>query len=148
MMHFIALGSETTFTNQGRTGRTGVIQTYTIPATGQYMIKAAGARGGTHITNYGTYPGTFFGGNGATMQGKFHLSAGTVLNVVVGHRGGNSVEVEGGQATTQTAASLGLSIAADAGTGGGGGSFVYTSDNVLLVAAGGGGNDRYCHFLD
>ena len=81
------------------------------------------------------------------MQGKFLLAAGTVLNIVVGHRGGNSVEVKGGRSTTQTAASLGLSIEDNAGTGGGGGSFVYKSDNVLLVAAGGGGNDCYCQYL-
>ena len=137
------LGSGTAFTTQGRTGRVGVVQTYSIPSTKYYIIKAAGAKGGTHITNYGSYPGTFCGGRGAIKQGKFHLSAGTVLNIVVGHRGGNSVEVKGGQSTTRTAASLGLSIEDNAGTGGGGGSFVYTSDNVLLVAAGGGGN--YCY---
>ncbi|KAL9961988.1 hypothetical protein ACROYT_G031039 [Oculina patagonica] len=54
-------------------------------------------------------------------------------------RGGNSVEVKGGQKTTKTAAQLGLSVAHDAGTGGGGGSFVYTTRNELLLAAGGGG---------
>ena len=62
-----------------------------------------------------------------------------MLNIVVGHRGGNSVEVKGGQSSTQTAAELGLSVEAHAGTGGGGGSFVYISNNVLLIAAGGGG---------
>ena len=62
-----------------------------------------------------------------------------MLNIVVGHRGGNSVEVKGGQATIRTAAELGLSVEDNAGTGGGGGSFVYTSANALLLAAGGGG---------
>ena len=146
-MEFIVLGSGTAFRTQGRTGRVGVVQTYTIPTTTYYIIKAAGAKGGTHITNYGSYPGTFCGGKGATMQGKFLLAAGTVLNIVVGHRGGNSVEVKGGQSTTQTAASLGLSIEDNAGTGGGGGTFVYKSDNTLLVAAGGGGNYCYCQYL-
>ena len=121
------------------TGRTGVIQSYTVPTTGLYSIKAAGAKGGTHNTNYGTHPGLYCGGNGAIMQGEFQLSSGTQLKIVVGHRGGNSVEVKGGQATTQTAASLGLSVEDNAGTGGGGGSFVYTSANILLIAAGGGG---------
>ena len=104
-----------------------------------YLIKAAGAKGGTHNTNYGNYPGIFCGGNGAIMQGNFYMNSGTKLSIVVGHRGGNSVEVNGGQTTIQSASSLGLSIEDNAGTGGGGGSFVYTSANVLLIAAGGGG---------
>ena len=73
------------------------------------------------------------------MKGKFKLTKGTVLNIVVGQRGGNSVEVKDGQSTTKTAAELGLSVEDNAGTGGGGGSFVYTTSNVLLLAAGGGG---------
>ena len=73
------------------------------------------------------------------MQGDFYFSAGHVLNIVVGHRGGDSVEVKDGQSTTATAASLGLSIEDNAGTGGGGGSFVYSSSGVLYIAAGGGG---------
>ena len=62
-----------------------------------------------------------------------------MLNVVVGQRGGNSVEVRGGRSTIRKAAELGLSIEDNAGTGGGGGSFVFTSANTLLLAAGGGG---------
>ena len=103
------------------------------------MIKAWGARGGTHSTNYGAYPGTYYGGKGAFKEGIFRLNKGTVLNIVVGQRGGNSVEVKGGRSTGRTAAELGLSVEDNAGTGGGGGSFVYTSANSLLLAAGGGG---------
>ena len=73
------------------------------------------------------------------MSGTFRLVKGTVLKIVVGQRGGDSVEVKDGQSTTQTAAALGLSIEDNAGTGGGGGSFVYASTNTLLIAAGGGG---------
>lgn len=79
------------------------------------------------------------GGKGARIQGIFHLSKGTVLNLVVGKRGGNSVEIEGGMQTTKPATELGRSVEDNAGTGGGGGSFVYTTDNNLLIAAGGGG---------
>ena len=104
------------------------------------MIKAWGARGGTHSTNYGSYPGTYYGGTGAFKEGIFTLNKGTVLNIVVGQRGGDSVEVKGGQSTSRTAAELGLSVEDNAGTGGGGGSFVYTSVNSLLLAAGGGGS--------
>ena len=73
------------------------------------------------------------------MQGTFTLNKGTVLNIVVGQRGGDSVEVRGGQSTNLTAAQLGLSVEDNAGTGGGGGSFVYTTSNVLLLAAEGEG---------
>ena len=47
-------------TNNGKTGRIGVIQKYTILSTGTYRIKAGGARGGKHVTNYGKYPGKYF----------------------------------------------------------------------------------------
>ena len=127
------------FTTNGATGRHGIIQTFMVPHTGVYLIKAWGARGGTHSTNYGFYPGTYHGGRGARMQGTFTLNKGTVLNIVVGQRGGDSVEVQGGQSTNLTAAQLGKSVEDNAGTGGGGGSFVYTTSNVLLLAAGGGG---------
>ena len=82
-----------------------------------------GARGGTNATNDGDYPGTFYGGRGAFKKGTFRLNNGTVLNIEVGQRGGNSVEVKGGQSTNRTAAELGLSVEDNAGTGGGGGSF-------------------------
>ena len=117
----------------------GEILRFSVPRTARYLIKAWGARGGTHSTNYGNYPGTFYGGKGAFKEGIFTLYQGTMLNIVVGQRGGNSVEVKGGQSTSRTAAELGLSVEDNAGTGGGGGSFVYTSANALLLAAGGGG---------
>ena len=127
------------FTTNGRNGRHGIIQKFTVPKSGRYLIKAWGARGGTHSYNYGYNPGTYYGGRGAFKEGTFRLNKGTVLNIVVGQRGGDSVEVKDGRSTTQTAAELGLSVEDNAGTGGGGGSFVYTTSNVLLLAAGGGG---------
>ena len=127
------------FGTGGRRGRFGKIQTFTVPQNTRYLIKAWGARGGTHSYDYGYLPGTYYGGKGAFIEGKFRLNNGTVLNIVVGQRGGDSVEVEGGQSTSQTAAQLRKSVEDNAGTGGGGGSFVYTTDNVLLLAAGGGG---------
>ena len=127
------------FTTSGRSGRYGVIQTFTVPRTTLYQIKAWGARGGTHSYNYGYRPGTYYGGRGASIEGKFRLNKGTVLNIVVGQRGGNSVEIKGGQVTNMKAAQLGISVENNAGTGGGGGSFVYTTRNTLLLASGGGG---------
>ena len=128
-----------TFETNGHKGRYGIIQIFTVPRTATYLVKAWGARGGTHSYNYGYNPGTYYGGRGASMEGAFTLNKGSVLIIVVGQRGGDSVEVRGGQVTTRTAAELGLSVEDNAGTGGGGGSFVYTSGSVLLVAAGGGG---------
>ena len=128
-----------TFTTLGRTGRFGTILKFTVSRSARYLIRAWGARGGTHSYNYGYNPGTYFGGKGAYIEGNFNLTKGTVLNIVVGQRGGNSVEVTGGQKTNQTAAQLGLSVEDNAGTGGGGGSFVYSTSSVLLLAAGGGG---------
>ena len=112
---------------------------FTVPRSGRYLIKAWGARGGTHSYNYGENQKTYYGGRGAFKKGIFKLSKGTALNVVVGQKGGDSVQVKGGKSTAMTAAELGLSVEDNAGTGGGGGSFVYTRGNVLLLAAGGGG---------
>ena len=127
------------FDTKGSNGQNGSIQQFTVTVTGWYTIRAGGARGGTHSYNYGYRPGTYYGGKGATLEGRFRLAAGTVLKIVVGQQGGNSVEVKGGRSSNLTAAQLGLSVEDNAGTGGGGGSFVYTSGNTLLIAAGGGG---------
>ncbi|XP_022808161.1 loricrin-like isoform X2 [Stylophora pistillata] len=127
------------FKTDGRRGRFGIIQKFTAPRTSRYLIKAWGARGGTHSYDYGYNPGTYFGGKGAFREGKFRLNNGTVLNIVIGQRGGDSVEVKGGNSTNKTAAQLGVSVEDNAGTGGGGGSFVYTTADVLLLVAGGGG---------
>ena len=128
------------FGTGGRRGRFGKIQTFTVPQNTRYLIKAWGARGGTHSYDYGYLPGTYYGGKGAFKEGKFRLNRGTVLNIVVGKKGGDSMEVKDGQSTKQTPAQLGKSVKENAGTGGsGGGSFVYTTADVLLLAAGGGG---------
>ena len=137
--YFFLLKGTLNLKSDGRRGRFGTIQTFTVPRTTCYLIKAWGARGGTHSYDYGYLPGTYYGGKGAFIEGKFTLNNGTVLNIVVGQRGGDSVEVKGGNSTKKTAAQLGVSVEDNAGTGGGGGSFVYTADNVLLLAAGGGG---------
>ena len=127
------------FTTKGRKGRYGDIQKFTAPSSGRYRIKAWGPRGGTHSCNYGYRPGTYYGGKGALKEGIFALTKGTVLNIVVGQRGGDSVEVKGGLYTQKPPAELGLSVEDNAGTGAGGGSFVYTTSNLLYLAAGGGG---------
>ena len=90
----------------------GKIDTFTVPTSGTYVITAVGATGG------GDGPG-FTGGAGAEVEGTFTLSAGDVLDILVGGEG--------------------LAFNGGAGSGGGG-SFVYDSTtSTLLEAAGGGG---------
>jgi len=88
---------------------TGGIQTFTIPSTGPYRIRAIGGQGG------------YNGGFGSSMSGDYTLTAGTVLKILIGQAGtqlGNGSYVAGG---------------------GGGGSFVSSLANVPYVVAGGGG---------
>jgi hypothetical protein len=93
------------------------IQSWTVPGNGTYRITTVGASGGQN--NGGSYyPGR--PGQGASIQGDFVLTSGTVLNLVVGQMGVYGIH----------------------GSGGGGGSFVYTGSiggGGLLIAAGGGG---------
>ncbi|HTI83161.1 MAG TPA: Hint domain-containing protein [Acetobacteraceae bacterium] len=102
-----------TFTYQG-----AVIQTETITTSGTYDIVAYGAQGGNG--------GDTTGGLGAEVGGDFVLTAGEVIEVVVGGAGASGV----------------------AG-GGGGGTFVRETFNgtnpvhIPLVIAGGGGGGGY-----
>lgn len=97
---------------------TGTIQTCVMPETGDYLIEATGAQGGA-----GGGPG----GKGARVTGIFPLSAGDILQIVVGQQG-----------------TPGTMRYHPAG-GGGGGSFVWKGDSSWplppkpLLAAGGGG---------
>lgn len=95
----------------------GSIQTYDVSTSGVYGIFSAGAQGGGN-------GGVWVGGLGATVGGEVFLTAGTMLDIVVG-----------GQGLTDT------SFLADFGAGGGGGSFVYIPGAIhpLEVAGGGGG---------
>jgi len=133
----VSAQSSYTFTTAGATGKTGPtqaqldaayaapnslagavtssngIQLWTVPATGFYQIAVTGAQGGSNPDP------TRHGGYGARMVGDFNLTAGEVIQVLVGQEGGATVGVEH--------------------YGGGGGSFVVTSTNTCLIAAGGGG---------
>ena len=81
------------------TGWKAGYQKWTVPATGEYWIEALGARGGN--SNY-------FGSSGAFVRGKFSLTAGDELNIVVGQAGGDNP---------------------DRNDGGGGGTFVVADTN-------------------
>ena len=59
---------------------TGGIQSWTVPATGTYTITATGAQGASGDTG-------FVGGKGAQVSGQFNLTAGQVLQLVVGQQG-------------------------------------------------------------
>jgi len=93
------------------------IQEWIVPATGTYRIETCGAQGGD-----GTSGGLEIGAKGSLISGEFLLSAGDVLNILVGQRGASS----------------------NAG-GGGGGTFVWRKSNQapLVIAGGGGGSVRY-----
>jgi sporulation protein YlmC with PRC-barrel domain len=90
-------------------------QNFTVPATGTYTIEAAGAAGGSGMSGAG--------GNGSRMIGTFSLTAGTVLQIIVGQKG----------------------VSATNNGGGGGASYVFyaSSDTFPLIAAGAGGGSGY-----
>jgi hypothetical protein len=81
-----------------------MIQTYTIPTTGDYFLEAIGGQGGGASGNDG------YGGFGALVSGADFLTAGTVLEIVSGI---------GGQSGLRRPSLAG------AGGGGGGGSFIF-----------------------
>ncbi|XP_013387867.1 keratin, type I cytoskeletal 9 [Lingula anatina] len=122
-----------TFTNLGATGRLGPTsvgkyydgqdhqgkvtlvngtQFFTIPVSGLYRIRAAGAAGG--CDNGRCHDRS----HGAVVAGTFNLKAGRQLKILVGQMGG--------QHRYQS-------------SGGGGGTFVTYADNDPLIVAGGGG---------
>ncbi len=101
-------------------GYTGAVVQATVSTAGNYYIAVSGAQGGA-----GGF--TASGGKGAVVGGEATLTAGELLNIVVGGAGGYG-GVDGG----------------DNSGGGGGGSFVYVStSDPLAVAGGGGGGDAY-----
>jgi hypothetical protein len=95
-------------TLQGSVNVSGGIQSFTIPATGPYRIIAAGAGGGD---------ANQYGGRGRIVQGDIILTQGTVIQVLVGQKGGNN----------------------DISSGGGGGSYVVDNLNSPIIIGGGGG---------
>ena len=46
-----------------KSGRFGKMETFTVRRVTRYLIKAWGARGGTHSYDYGDNPGTYFTAN-------------------------------------------------------------------------------------
>jgi len=94
------------------------VQEWTVPSTGSYEIDVYGARGrGANAT-----VDTGYYGKGARMKGRFSLTKGQILKIVVGQEG-----------------YLGPNDVSNYGGTGGGGTFVYTGTTPLIIAGGGGG---------
>jgi hypothetical protein len=127
-----------TFSNCGQTGRTGPsqsqcdleylgtelegivplssgYQTWTVPFDGIFLIEVAGAQGGDLNSSHS-------GGEGSVMIGEFELTTGTIVEILVGQQGQNSINASSGYSA-----------------GGGGGTFVAINGVALIVAGGGGG---------
>ncbi|GAA0396835.1 hypothetical protein GCM10009133_02390 [Cocleimonas flava] len=138
LMAVPTIGSAFTFTTCGATGPEGPlqaacdtaytgtdleglvtvaagIQSWTVPATGLYRIETQGAQGASGDVD-------FVGGLGAQIIGEYSLTAGSVIQVVVGQQG------------------IGQSSGSNGG--GGGGSFVVDSSDTPIQVAGGGGGTR------
>jgi Glycine rich protein/PEP-CTERM motif len=79
---------------------TGSVVDYTIPTSGDYFVRLAGAQGGSGLTN------AALGGYGAVVSGSIDLVAGTDLAIVAGGAGDTG------------------DFAPNFGGGGGGGSFI------------------------
>ena len=73
-----------TFTTGGRIGRSGVIQTLNISATGCYFIEAYGGAGGTSNFSGKLWPG----GRGAKVLTRERIPKDTILTVIVGQKAG------------------------------------------------------------
>jgi hypothetical protein len=103
-------------------------QFWTVPVSGNYTIKAAGARAGIpYFTPGNVANGNLTPGWGAIVQGTFSLTQGQILTLVVGQMSANA-----------------LAGATYSSTGGGGASWVVTATgSPLLVAGGGGGGGNW-----
>ncbi len=102
----------TTWDETYMTMTTNGIQLWQVPKTGQYLVTAKGAQGGTQPT--------YRGGYGMAVQSTHTLTINSIVQILVGQNGGAT--------TTGTF-----------GGAGGGGSFVVVGSTLLLAAGGGGG---------
>jgi hypothetical protein len=133
------------FTYNGTTGQDGSIQTYAVTATGKYIIETWGASGGNSAD--GLYNGNV-GGAGGYSVGVASLTAGQVLEIVVGGKGGDSPVRTGSGICPGGAGGFGAGGGgggawcggnATGGGGGGGLSLVRIQGSATLIIAGAGG---------
>ena len=106
-----------------------------VPYTGTYIIESRGAAGANATCHKSNSTGTWHrGGLGAKISGKFWLTHGTMLKILVGQRGMMGIH---------SCHSSGNDIV---GAGAGGGSFVtYVNNTPLIIAGGGGGGGSGCN---
>lgn len=98
-------------------------QRWTVPQTGDYIIRVAGSRAG-RVTGQ-----VYTSGTGAIVSGTVSLAAGDILEIICGQY----------LDSTNTG-----SVGGYYGLGGGGGSFVKNvTTSALLMAAGGGGGASF-----
>ncbi|MCQ2286296.1 MAG: T9SS type A sorting domain-containing protein [Bacteroidales bacterium] len=125
---------------------TGSAQTWLVPSTGTYTLKAWGAQGGKGGASYSYTAGT--GGKGGYVSGDISLTANSTLYIYVGGKGGDAVDYpscpycdggNGGYGGGGGGSGGWCSSNAGGGGGGGGFSMVMLNNNALLVAGGGGG---------
>lgn len=122
----------------------GTVQTWTVPATGTYIIEAYGGAGGDG-SNYSSTGAPYTGGPGGYAKGTISLTIGQVLYIVPGAKGlgnytGSARSFNGGGAPGNNLY--------PAGQGGGASHVAFTqsgelvnitSSNVIIVGGGGGG---------
>ena len=130
---------------------TGTPQTFTVPATGTYLLETWGAEGGGVRLSGNSNSGS--GGLGGYSKGEITLTKGDVVSVYVGGHGKSSYygSAEGGW--NGGGAGYGSSDT-EPGNGGGGASDIRLngtslSDRVIVAGGGGGGgedpSDSYGH---
>jgi hypothetical protein len=105
------------------------IQLWTVPYTGSYLIKIAGASGGT--------ANGYRGGYGRIISTSISLTQGQVIKILVGQAGGVYY-------VSDTAGYPGFQSYIGCG---GGGTFVTDSSNNPIIVAGGGGGGVYAYMM-
>jgi len=136
---------------------TGEVQTFRVPRTGTYRLRAWGAQGGAGSSNAADV-----GAKGGYAEAKFDLSIGDVLYIYVGGKGGDATiaGITGGSGGWNGGGQGGAPNGNYYGGGGGGGAthiavspigiigstsvsklnaYVGSEGALLLVAGGGGG---------
>jgi hypothetical protein len=113
------------------------VQRWIVPESSRYRIKTIGASGGEHLyANATDLNADGRGGLASILETEIDLTAGDVINILVGQRGGNTTDA---------------SISANnAGPGGGGGTFVYfdvNDTNPIIVSGGGAGSSNHSYLL-
>lgn len=92
------------------------IQEWTVPSKGTYQIQAIGASGGNSL-----HAKTIIGGGGSDLTGEFTLTAGSVVQIIVGQMGESTAGGGGGGSYN-----LGTNTVELAGTNIGDGSVIIT----------------------